>query len=369
MARWSAADRRYMQQALDLAALGQGQVEPNPMVGCVIVRAGRVVGSGFHRWFGGPHAEVHALRQAGGRARGATAYVTLEPCSHQGKTPPCADALIRAGVRRVMAAMRDPNRLVAGRGFRRLRTAGISVDVGLLRSEAVSLNKPFVRFHCDRRPFVILKWAQSIDGKIATHTGRSKWITSRQSRKVAHALRARVDAVIVGVDTVLADDPELTARGVRVSRIAWRIVLDTRLRTPLSARVVRTARRIPTMMVAGSGQARRGRRRSLESAGCHVLECRVVRNGIDLSDLMRYLHERQMTNVLVEGGGRVLGSFWKAGLADEVHVFVAPKLIGGETAPGPIRGQGPADLTNLPRLRVMAVDRSGPDVHYRLGMR
>ncbi len=358
-----------MQQALDLAALGQGRVEPNPMVGCVIVRAGRVVGSGYHRRFGGPHAEVHALRQAGARARGATAYVTLEPCSHRGKTPPCAEALIQAGIRRVIAAMRDPNRLVAGRGFRRLRTAGIGVDVGLLRSEAAFLNKPFVRFHRDGRPFVILKWAQSIDGKIATRTGRSKWITSRQSRKTAHALRARVDAVIVGVDTVLADDPQLTARDARGRRLAWRIVLDTKLRTPLSARIVRTARRVPTMMIVGSGQARRGRRRALESAGCRVVECRVVRSGIDLSDLMRHLHERQRMNVLVEGGGRVLGSFWEAGLADEVHVFVAPKLIGGETAPGPIRGQGPADLTSLPRLRVVAVDRCGPDVHYRLRTR
>ena len=358
-----------MQAALDLAKRGQGYVEPNPMVGCVIVKSGRVVGEGFHRRFGRAHAEINALRRAGSAARGATVYVNLEPCSHEGKTPPCADALIAAGVRRVVAAMKDPNPSVAGRGFRRLRAAGIRVDTGLLRVEARRLNAPFVVFHHEKRPYVILKWAQSIDGKIATRTGHSKWITSRQSRAAGHALRARVDAVIVGVATVLADDPDLTARMAKPRRTAWRVVLDSRLRIPTKAKVVRSARNTPTLIVMAKGCDNPRKRRALEAAGCQVLPVRGTKQGIHLPSLLHRLHEMDMTNVLVEGGGRVLASFFEQGLSDEARVYVAPRLVGGEGAPGPLRGWGPSEIDRSSRVRVMHEARIGPDRCYSLRLR
>lgn len=356
---------QYMARAIALAWRGQGYVEPNPMVGCVIVKDGRAVGEGYHRRFGGPHAEPNALAAAGGRARGATLYVTLEPCCHFGKTPPCVEAILRAGVRRVVAAMRDPNPLVAGKGFRRLRRAGIDVRVGFMRAEAERLAAPFITCQTLRRPYVILKWAQSIDGKIATRSGDSKWITSKESRRSAHALRARVDAIIVGVETVLADDPDLTARWVRPKRIATRVVLDSRFRTPLSSRLVRSARRVPTLIV---GSSMRGitaaRRRRLESAGCRVLTTPSGSVGIDPRKLLAALRDMGMTNVLVEGGGKVLGGFLEAGLADEAIVFVGRKLIGGETAPGPLRHRGPRLMKDLPAVEIVGISRLGDDLCY-----
>jgi len=352
--------------ALELARRGEGFVEPNPMVGCVIVEHGRIVGRGYHKRFGGPHAEVFALRDAGSRARGAVAYVTLEPCSHFGKTPPCTDALIAARVKRVVAAMRDPNPLVAGKGFRRLRAAGIRVDVGLLGGEALDLNAPFVTFHCQRRPYVILKWAQSIDGKIATRTGDSKWITSVESRTEAHKLRARVDAVVVGVNTVLADDPELTARLVAPKRVAARIVLDARLRTPLDSKLVRTADDIPTIIVTRPHMASGARRSRLVKAGCQIVEIPADASGIKLRRLLTELHARQMTNILVEGGGTTLGAFLEQDAADEARVFVAPVLIGGEGAPGPLRNRGPAVMRELPKTSLVNIAHHGPDLCYTI---
>ena len=407
MPRWTTADRQGMQLALDLARRGQGFVEPNPMVGCVIVQHNRIVGRGRHKKFGGPHAEPNALRAAGYEARGATVYVTLEPCCHTGKTPPCTDALIRARVGRLVVAMKDPNPLVAGKGIRKLRAAGIEVDVGLLRAEAVTLNIPFIKYHAENLPYVILKWAQSIDGKIATRRGESKWITSRQSRTAAHALRARVDAVIVGVGTVLVDDPDLTARLVKPRRTAARIILDTNLRTPLYAKLVRTARKTPTIIVTGHTKSlphkcgtycgtgvspvvhhgrdaratggfgissesenrnpKSAKVKRLERAGCKVLEIRCGRSGIHPATLLRRLRDMNMTNILVEGGGRVLGAFLQRHLADEAHIFVAPRLIGGEAAPGPLRDIGPASMRNLPKTILRSITHLGPDLCYNLG--
>jgi diaminohydroxyphosphoribosylaminopyrimidine deaminase/5-amino-6-(5-phosphoribosylamino)uracil reductase len=376
-----------MSLALNLARRGQGLVEPNPMVGCVIVKNGRIVGQGYHKKYGGPHAEVYALRAAGPLAKGATAYVTLEPCNHTGKTPPCTEALIRAKVGRVVAAMKDPNPVVAGKGFRRLRNAGIRVDVGLLSDEAMTLNAPFIKYHRDHRPYVILKWAQSIDGKIATRTGDSKWITSLESRTQAHALRARVDAVIVGVNTVLTDNPELTTRLVHPRRTPARIVLDPGLRTPLNAKLVRTARDIPTIIVTcpvadrrtdtsarvtvrpTTRQSRRALNNKLlrlTSAGCQILEIARATSGIDLRCLLEKLHARGMTNVLVEGGGTTLGAFLEHGLADEARIFVAPRLIGGESAPGPLRQLGPASMRRLPGITRVDVTQHGPDICYNI---
>ncbi len=392
MSEWNADDERHMRLALELARRGQGRVEPNPMVGCVLVRGGRVVGWGHHRRYGGPHAEVHALRRAGRRARGAVAYVTLEPCSHFGKTPPCADALIAAGVAEVVAAMRDPNPLVAGRGLRRLRAAGLRTRVGLLRDEAVRLNAPFLRYIVDRRPYVILKWAQSIDGKIATRAGDSRWISGVDSRRLAHALRARVDAVAVGVGTVVADDPALTARAVPPLRPAARLVLDPDLRLPPNCRLVRTAGNPPTLIAAGPAAFASRRRRRLERAGCTVLAVpllvpppppTVLRRRppvptrtaaarvFDLRNLLGQLRDRGMTNLLVEGGGRTLGTFLDQDLADELMVFVAPMMIGGQDAPGPLDGVGPARLRERTKILDCTVQPVGEDLCYsiRLGRR
>lgn len=364
-----------MALALDLARRGQGLVEPNPMVGCVIVNDDRIVGSGYHRQFGGPHAEPSALQAAGKLAEGATAYVTLEPCDHTGKTPPCTEALIRAGVKRVIAAMKDPNPLVAGKGFRRLRAAGIQVQVGLMRDAAMALNAPFIKYFLEHRPYVILKWAQSIDGKIATRTGDSKWISSLESRREAHVLRARVDGIIVGINTVLADDPDLTARLVRPKRIAARIILDPTLLIPLDSKLVRTAKKTPTIIAAGPGaRSRTGsavsrKRTRLQHAGCKILDLPPATSGIDLDALLAALHDRQMTNLLVEGGGQVLGSFVERGLADEASIFVAPKLIGGERAPGPLRNPGPASMSRLPSIAECKLTHLGPDICYNMRFR
>lgn len=337
--QFTGQDARWMRRALSLAARGQGRVEPNPMVGCVLVRAGRVVGEGHHRRFGGPHAEVHALRQAGAKARGATAYVTLEPCAHFGKTPPCADALVEAGVARVIAAQTDPFPEVAGRGFRKLRRAGIQVDTGLLAVEARELNAPFLTRVLLRRPYVILKWAQSADGKIATPSGDSKWISGAESRQLVHRLRARLDAVMVGSGTVLADDPQLTARDVPVRRVARRVVFDSRLVTPLSARLVATARQWPTLILT-TPAANARKRLQLEQAGVQVVTCRQRNSRVDVADALRRLSAMAMTSVLVEGGGQLLGSFRDAGLLDEAWVFTAPVVLGGSDAASACAGDG-----------------------------
>jgi diaminohydroxyphosphoribosylaminopyrimidine deaminase/5-amino-6-(5-phosphoribosylamino)uracil reductase len=334
-----APEAEFMRQALRLAARGQGRVEPNPMVGCVIVHGGRVVGEGHHRRFGGPHAEIEALRRCKGPPKGTTVYVTLEPCCCEGKTPPCTDALIAAGVRRVVAAMRDPHPRARGRGLRALRSAGVQVDVGLLRAEAADLNAPYAKLTERGRPWVILKWAQSLDGKIATHTGDSKWITDRRMRAHAHRTRGRVDAVIVGVGTVLTDDPLLSCRLAEPRRIATRAVLDTQLRTPPNARIVRTARRIPTRIFC-SPRAPRTRARRLEHAGCVIQRVACDRAGLSLDAVLETLGADCMTNVLVEGGGRLLGSFFDRNLADEVHIYQAPLLIGGQSAPAALAGRG-----------------------------
>lgn len=360
-----------MRCAIDLSLRGEGFVEPNPMVGCVIVRNGRVVGEGWHKKYGGPHAEVHALKAAGANAKGAIAYVTLEPCSHFGKTPPCADALIAAGIKRVVAAVKDPNPLVSGKGFAKLRKAGIRADVGLLKNEASDVLAPFISCQTQCRPYVILKWAQSIDGKIATRTGDSKWITCEESRRAAHALRARVDAVIVGIGTVLADNPDLTARMAKPKRIATRIVLDRFAQTPLKSMLVTSASKSPTMICCGrpagrNAKAQQRRMAALMKAGCEVRELPLVKNRIDLVALLHDLRMMGATNVMVEGGGQVLGSFFENGLADEAHIFVAPKLIGGSAARASLECMGPQKIDDIIGLRLVSVLPSGVDVCYRI---
>ncbi len=355
-------DIRYMRLALRLAERGRGKVEPNPMVGCVIVRGGRVIAQGWHKRFGGPHAEVNAVNDAGGRVAGATVYVTLEPCAHFGKTPPCADFLIGRRVERVVVACRDTFPKTAGKGIARLKKAGIRVDEGLLREEARSLNAPFFKLIETGRPYVIAKWAMTLDGRIATKTGDSKWISSGAARRLAHKVRGQVDAVIVGIGTVLADDPELTCRLAK-GRNPKRIVLDSMARLPLQSRLVETADDVP-VVVAVSAKAPRARVERLKKLGCGVLTFPAKRGRIDVARVLDWLGSMRVTNVLVEGGGEVLGSFFDAGLVDEVLVFVGPKIVGG-AGKSPVLGSGVSRLADGLRLGPLTVRKHGDTLLLR----
>ena len=349
--RSQSLDDHWMRHALALAARGRGAVEPNPMVGAVVVRDGVNVGEGWHQRFGGPHAEVHALRAAGELARGATLYVTLEPCCHVGKTPPCTDAVRAAGVARVVAAMADPFPQVSGRGTTLLRDAGIEVEVGLCEAEARRLNAPYLKLVGMGKPYVHAKWAMTLDGKIATGTGDSKWISNAASRRRVHELRGVMDAIVVGSGTALTDDPQLTARPPG-PRIATRIVLDRRGRLPLQSNLVRTAREVPTLVVGEGNPA-------LLEAGCEVMP-----SG-SIAELLDELGKRRFTNILVEGGGEVLGSFLDAGQLDEVHVFIAPLLAGGAAARGPTLGVGVERMAEALRLGAWEVETIEGDVYLR----
>lgn len=338
-----------MARALALARRGRGYVEPNPMVGCVLVRGEQIVGEGYHRRYGGPHAEVEAIRAAGGAARGATAYVTLEPCNHFGKTPPCTDALLAAGVRRVIAAHRDPNRTVKGGGLARLARAGLNTEVGLLQAQAAALLGPYLKGLRCGLPWVTLKWAQSVDGQLATRGGDARWITDEIMRTHANRARGFFDVVLVGIGTVLADDPLLTCRAPRPPRRPMRVVLDTRLRTPLTSRIVQTARETPTWIFAGAA-APAARRKRLIDAGCQVSITPMGVGGLELSQVLAALGEARATNVMVEGGGRMLGAFVDAGLADAAEIYIAPLLIGGRDALGALHGRGPERLLDATSL-------------------
>ncbi len=356
-------DRWHMQRALELARRGEGRVEPNPMVGCVIARGAEVIGEGWHRQYGEPHAEIEALRIAGHRAAGATMYVTLEPCSHHGKTPPCAQAVIEAGIRRVVVAQEDPFPEVSGRGIAMLRTAGLEVEVGLLHGEAARTNAPYLKLLRTGRPWVIAKWAMTLDGKIATGAGTSRWISSPEARREVHRLRGRVDAIMVGRRTAEIDDPLLTARPPGF-RTAIRVVPDTRASLRPNSRLVQTAHQVP-VLVAVASDAPAASCNALERAGCEVLVCPGSTHAERLMDLLEELGRRRMTNLLVEGGTRLLGSLFDAAEVDEVHVFVAPKLFGGQEAPSPIGGHGVRLPDLAARIEPLEIEPIGPDLYVR----
>jgi len=358
-------DRTHMARALHLARHGLGRVEPNPMVGAVVAMGDRVIAEGWHGQFGGPHAERIALQKAGPLAHGSTLYVTLEPCCHAGKTPPCTEAIIAAGVARVLAAMTDPFPDVAGRGVAALRQAGIDVQVGLMETEARRLNAPFIKRHTIGRPYVIAKWAQTLNGRLATVSGDSRWISSPESRRWVHSLRSRTDGILVGSGTAMADDPLLTVRldsGTGdYGRRPTRIVLDSRLRLPPTSHLVATASEVPLLIATREG-ADAARRRELEARQATVIEMPHNAAGIDLAALFDELARRNMTILLVEGGPRVLSSLFSAGLADRVAVFIAPKLVGGDpvhAAPGP---HGPTAMSDALALLRPAFTPIGDDV-------
>jgi len=327
-----------MDQALALAERGRGGVEPNPLVGAVIVCDGRLVGQGWHRRFGGPHAEVEAIHAAGEEAHGSTLYVTLEPCCHYGKTPPCTDAILKAGIRRVVAAIEDPDPRVGGQGLCQLTNAGITVEMGCRAGKARQINAPYLKLLATGRPYVHAKWAMSLDGKIATREFQSRWLTGDAARLDSHRLRARMDAIIVGAGTVRHDDPLLTARPAG-ARTLCRIILASKADVPLQSRVIGSARESPVIVVAGT-KVEPARQEALASAGCEVLMMPASQGRPRIMSLLEELGRRRMTNVLVEGGTQVLGAFFDAGEIDEVHVYIAPILIGGQGAPAPIGGKG-----------------------------
>lgn len=351
-----------MRLALELAEKGRGRTSPNPMVGAVLVRDGRVVGKGYHARAGLPHAEVEAIRDAGAAARGSTLYVNLEPCCHTGRTGPCTAAIIEAGIARVVAAMRDPNPLVAGRGLAALRAAGIEVTEGVLATEAARLNEAFVKYITTGLPFVVIKAAMSLDGKIATRTGASQWITGPAARERVHRLRDWYDAIIVGIGTVLQDNPSLTTRLPEGGRDPVRVILDSSARTPPDARVVVQESPAPTI-IATTEQAPAERVAALQARGAEVLVCGPGPR-VDVRLLMKELARREITSVLVEGGAGINAALLEDGLVDKVIWFIAPLIIGGEAAPGPVGGRGAGALEEALRLENCRWEQLGPDICF-----
>lgn len=333
-------DVRYMAHAIALARRGLNTTDPNPRVGCVLVKAGRVVGEGWHQRAGGPHAEVHALNAAGTDARAATAYVTLEPCCHHGRTPPCSQALIQAGVARVVAAMPDPNPRVATKGIAALRHAGVGVEIGLLRAEAERLNPGFISRMTRGRPYVRVKLAASLDGRTALASGESKWITGEPARADAQRLRARSSAILTGIGTVLSDDPSLTVRDLDIGRQPLRVVLDTHLRMSPKARMLS----LPGTTLVVTAAQNEHSTAALRAAGAEVLCLPDGADAVDLTTLLEKLAAREVNEILVEAGARLCGALLKAGLADELIVYLAPLLLGDNA-----RG-----MFSVPGIEVMA---------------
>lgn len=354
-----------MGRALALAACGLGRVEPNPMVGCVIVRDGKIVGEGFHGHFGGPHAEVNALAAAGHRADGATAYVTLEPCCHTGKTPPCTQALLQAGIKRVVVATQDPFPQVNGGGIAELTRFGVQCDVRVRAAEADWLLAPYRKLLGTGRPWVIAKWAMTLDGKLATRSGDSRWISSEASRGVVHQLRGRVDAIIVGSSTARIDDPLLTARPADyadLKRVATRVVVDSAVALPPQSRLVQSAADVPVLVAAGE-QADRAAYQRLTDAHVEVVRCGGDTHAARLDSLLEELGRRRMTNILVEGGSKLLGTLFDMRAVDEVHVFIAPRLVGGAAAPSPLGGAGVERMGEALRLADINIEELSGDVY------
>ena len=351
-------DKRYMRLALRLALKGAGRTSPNPMVGAVLVRGGSIVATGYHRRAGSDHAEIVALKRAGERARGAALYLNLEPCDHQGRTPPCAAALIRAGVKKVVVGMVDPNPLVSGGGIRRLRRAGVQVRVGLLEAECRRLNEAFRKYITRRIPFVILKLAASLDGRIATFTGESRWVTGSGARQYVHHLRDQVDAVIVGAGTVLADDPRLTCR-IPEGSDPLRVVLDGRLRIPLKAHLLHQREAEKTIVVTGSGAPAR-KVKAIQDYGVRVWRFPLRRGRIPFAPVLKKLGKMGMLSVMIEGGATTAGWALKEGVVDKLLLFYAPKLIGGD-GKEMIAALGIKKMSRCKRIRDMAVKRLGED--------
>jgi len=367
-------DEHWMRRALDLAAAGLGRVTPNPMVGAVLVRGDKVIGEGYHARFGGPHAEVVALEQAGPRACGAELFVSLEPCCHHGKTPPCTEAILAAGVRRVVVAVTDPFPEVAGRGLAVLKEADVEVRAGVLEAEARRLNAAYFKRQATGLPLIIAKWAMTLDGRMADATGDSRWISSEESRRRVHEVRRIVDGVLVGARTVEVDRPRLTVRHVEPLTERGqptRIVLDSTLWTDPKREPAASAGDVPVLIytTAEALEAKGDRAAALREAGCEPVAVPAGPGGVSLEAVLGDLGRRGMSRVLVEGGARVLGSFFAAGLVDRVMVFVSPKILGGAKGLEPVTGPDARTLAEAIRVEDFAASRVGPDllIEGRLG--
>lgn len=354
-------DARFMREALRQARRGLGQTSPNPAVGAVVVRDGEVVARGYHHKAGLPHAEVEALGKLKGKARGGTLYVTLEPCHHLGRTPPCTEAILKSGIRRVVVGMKDPNPGVAGGGCEFLGENGIEVKTGVMEAECRRLNEGYLKFVTRKRPFVIVKSALTIDGWTATSTGDSKWITNERSRQFVHRLRNRVDALMVGVGTVLSDDPDLTTRlkGGR-GKDPLRVVVDTNLSIPPDAKVLNHESTAETLLAVGSHVSRKGLKR-VQREGVSIVTCPRKDGRIDLGALMDILGERSVMTLLVEGGASIIGSMLRERLIDKFYIFTAPKILGGNDGISMASGPGPKRIDDCLNLKAIEVKRFGGD--------
>ena len=353
-----AVHEKYMKASIKLGKRAECMTSPNPLVGAVVVKNGRMVGKGYHRIAGAPHAEVLAINQAGKHLRGAVLYVTLEPCDHYGRTPPCTDAIIKSGIRKVVAAMKDPNPINNGRGLRRLKKHGIKVITGVLKEEAVEINAPYIKFIKTKMPYVTVKAASSLDGKIATRTGESKWITGEDSRRYVRRLRGKVDAVMIGLNTIMKDDPLLMAdRSSKKNPI--RIIVDSHLTTPLNARIFSTIKSSPIIIATIK---RYPKIKRYEEKGARVIVTRQKAGRIDLKDLFKKLAEREITHILVEGGGELIGNLVDERLVDRYLFFFAPKIMGGRDAITSVEGKGISKLRNALSLKIVKIRKFRDDI-------
>lgn len=350
-------DTRFMRMALELAQRGCGRTNPNPMVGAVIVKDGRVIGQGYHDHYGGLHAERAALQSCTESPRGAVLYVTLEPCCHFGRQPPCTDAILEAGIKRIVVGSSDPNPLVSGRGLTQLSSGGVQVETEFLQAECDALNPVFFHFICTGTPYVTMKYAMTMDGKIATRTGASRWITGETARQRVHAERGHYAAIMAGIGTVLTDDPLLTCR-TEDGRNPLRVICDTHLRIPLEGQIVRTASSVPTVIAAGSGSNEK--RKQLEAAGCRVWDMPMSDGHVDLQALMKRLGDEKIDSVLLEGGSTLNWAALETGIVQKVQAYIAPKLFGG-AAKTPVEGLGAALPEQAFLLKNTSVTALGED--------
>lgn len=346
-------DEYYMKKALKLAAKGEGYTTPNPLVGAVVVKNDKIVGKGYHKKAGEPHAEVHALNQAGEKAAGATLYVNLEPCCHLGKTPACSLKIINSKISRLVVAMEDPNPVVAGKGIQDLEEAGIEIKTGVLEQEAKELNEIFIKHMTEEEPFIILKTGQTLDGYLATRTGDSRWVTNEKARKYGHQLRHKVDGILVGVGTVISDNPRLTTRlDDKDGKDPIRIVLDSKLRTPTNANIINEDSESPTFIVTTEDYDREKYKKLNKLNNLSIIVLIKDSNGrIDLEQLLKELYKKEITSILIEGGGKVNHSFLETGLIDKIYCFIAPKLLGGNDGIASFNGPGVKKMNNAYELK------------------
>lgn len=352
----------YMAMALELAKLGWGRTNPNPLVGAVIIKNDRIIGKGYHRQLGGLHAEIEALNNLTEDPKGSTIYINLEPCSHFGKTPPCADALVKAGVGKVIIGMIDPNPLVSGRGISILQKAGIEVIEGVMGKECQKLNEIFIKYITRKKPFVMIKSAMTLDGKISTNTGDSKWISNEESRLFVHSLRDRYSAIMVGINTILQDDPSLTTRlAHKEGKDPIRIVVDSNARIPLNSKVINSSLKAP-MILAVANELPREKFRMLKDKNVKVIAAGSKNGKVDLSRLMEELYNMQIDSVLIEGGGTLNYSALEAGIVDKVLMFIAPKIVGGSQAKTAFEGKGVSSIDEAYKVRDCEVMKIGNDI-------